>query len=167
LVRTSEVVVAVALSQVIITAGLVLGTALLDHSLSAASTGPGSDISGIVSGLGLLLLASLGLPLTLRVVPMAVDAAMHAGAGMRIGMAAHYMGSLGGFPGTNSVSRLAGAPLRVLRGYSAGAGAVGATRLASASEEASAAEETARVQLLATSRAARLGGRLAQRRPPA
>lgn len=156
LVRLGEVIVAVALSQVIITAGFVLGTALLDHSLSPS----GPDISGIVSGLGLLLLASLGLPLTLRIVPMAVDAAVHAGAAMRVTRAAEHLGSA---TGAGSVARLATAPLRVISGYSAGTGTAGAQRLASAGEATGAAADASRVQLLATSRAARAGARLAQR----
>ena len=156
LMRMAEVIVAVALSQVIITAGFVLGTALLDHSLSLGAP----DISGVVSGLGLLLLASLGLPLTLRVVPMAVDAAVHAGAGMRLTRAAEHLGSV---TGAGSVTRLATAPLRAISGYSAGAGAAGAERLASAGEAAGAATDASRVRLLATSRAARAGARLAQR----
>jgi hypothetical protein len=163
LVRIAEVIVAVALSQVVITATLVLGTALLDHSLSlnSAQSAPGADLSAVVSGLALLLLGSLGLPITLRVVPMAVDAAAHAGVGARFGAgAAGQLASLGS-AGAGGLAGLAGAPVRAMRGFQIANGAGGAKAMAAAADLRGARDSAAPARLLADSAAARFGARVA------
>jgi hypothetical protein len=118
-VRLGEVILAVALSQVVITAALVVGTSVVDKALQGGQA-PGVTIGGLLAGIGLLLLASLGLPITLGVVPIAVDAAVVAGAGRSaLGAARHHAEGVQAAlrePATASVShRLATAPGRAVR----------------------------------------------------
>jgi hypothetical protein len=140
----------VALSQVVVTAALVVGTAVADHALGSA-TGPGPAVGGVIQGVALLLLASLGLPLTLRVVPVAVDAAVHAGAGRRALAAAggHVERLATGIASPSKVSaghRLATAPVRVVAGVARGPGraATGPADRPAGNDRARTAGETAR-----------------------
>lgn len=178
LVRLAEIIVAVALSQVVITMAMVLGTTLIGKSLNANSGGPGMEIANIMQGLGLLFLASLGLPLTLRLVPMAVDAAVHAGAmgHLRQGMSAAGIGSgassAGGVASTpmSVAKRLTTAPVRAMQGFvAAGApdAAANATQVGdmrrSAATGAKSQARVASMHLLSESRVARMAHNL--RRP--
>jgi hypothetical protein len=118
-VRLGEVILAVALSQVVITAALVVGTTVVDKALQPGQ-GPGATVGGLMAGIGLLLLASLGLPITLGVVPIAVDAAVAAGAGRGAMSAArqHAEGVRGALSEPAKASahhRLATAPARAVR----------------------------------------------------
>jgi hypothetical protein len=118
-IRLGEVILAVALSQVVITAALVVGTTVVDRAMSAAQ-GPGATVGGVMAGVGLLLLASLGLPITLAVVPIAVDAAAAAGAGRAaLGAARQHAEGVRGALGDPSKAaahhRLATAPARLAR----------------------------------------------------
>ena len=111
---------AVALSQVVITAALVVGTAVVDQAM-VPGQGPAATTGGLLAGIGLLLLASLGLPITLGVVPIAVDAAVAAGAGRAaLGSARSHAegvrGALSQPAGASAHHRLATAPARALRG---------------------------------------------------
>jgi hypothetical protein len=125
-VRLGEVILAVALSQVVITASLVVGTAVVERGLQPGQ-GPAATSGGLLAGVGLLLLASLGLPITLSVVPIAVDAAVHAGAGRQALAAARHHGegvraALSQPATASSPHRLATAPIRAVR-----AGVIAAT----------------------------------------
>ena len=78
--RLGEVVAAVAVSKLVIVVVLVLGAAALTESTVSLST-PGSDVDALVNGVAFLGLATFGLPMALRVVPLAAEAAIHAGRG--------------------------------------------------------------------------------------
>jgi hypothetical protein len=78
--RLAEVVTAVAVSKLVIVVVLVLGAAALTASPVSAST-PGADVDAVVSGVAFLAVATLGLPMALRLVPMATEAAVGAGLG--------------------------------------------------------------------------------------
>ena len=78
--RLGEIVVAVAISKLVIVVVLILGAAALTESTISLST-PGADIDAMVNGVAFLGLATFGLPMALRVVPLAAEAAMHAGRG--------------------------------------------------------------------------------------
>lgn len=78
--RLAEVVTAVAVSKLVIVVVLVLGAAALTASPISAST-PGADVDAVVSGVAFLAVATLGLPMALRLVPMATEAAVGAGLG--------------------------------------------------------------------------------------
>jgi hypothetical protein len=78
--RLGEIVVAVAISKLVIVVVLILGAAALTESTVSLST-PGADIDAMVNGVAFLGLATFGLPMALRVVPLAAEAAMHAGRG--------------------------------------------------------------------------------------
>jgi hypothetical protein len=130
-VRLAEVILAVALSQVVITAALVVGSAVVERGLQPGQ-GPAATSGGLLAGVGLLLLASLGLPITLSVVPIAVDAAVHAGAGRQALAAARHHGegvraAISQPALASSPHRLATAPIRAVR-----AGVVAATAPAAA-----------------------------------
>jgi type IV secretion system protein TrbL len=75
--RLVEVLAAVVLSQLVITVVMVLAAADLGHSAGGVAAG----VDGLAVGLALLFLGSLGLPLTFRVVPHVVEAAVVAGGG--------------------------------------------------------------------------------------
>jgi hypothetical protein len=124
-VRLGEVILAVALSQVIITAALVVGTSVVQQSMRPGQD-PAANVGGLLAGVGLLLLASLGLPITLGVVPIAVDAAVHAGVGRQVLGAAgrHVDGVRSALSQPASASaqhRLATAPGRAVRAVASGA----------------------------------------------
>ncbi len=76
--RLAEVITAVALSKLVIVVVLTLGAAALS---GAAASGAGSELDTTVTGVAFLVLASFGLPMTLRFLPLAAEAAAHAGRG--------------------------------------------------------------------------------------
>lgn len=78
--RLAEVITAVAVSKLVIIVVLILGAAALSASNVSIST-PGADIDAMVSGVAFLAIATLGLPMALRLVPMATEAAVGAGLG--------------------------------------------------------------------------------------
>ena len=78
--RLAEVVVAVAASKLVIVVVLVLGAAALSTGALSLAT-PGADLDVVVQGVAFLGLATFGLPMALRLVPVAAEAAIHAGRG--------------------------------------------------------------------------------------
>jgi type IV secretion system protein TrbL len=78
--RLAEVIAAVAVSKLVIVVVLILGAAALTASPLSIST-PGADLDAVVSGVAFLAIATLGLPMALRLVPMASEAALGAGLG--------------------------------------------------------------------------------------
>ena len=78
--RLAEVITAIAVSKLVIVVVLVLGAAALTSSPVSLST-PGADVDAMVSGIAFLAIATLGLPMALRLVPMATEAAIGAGLG--------------------------------------------------------------------------------------
>jgi hypothetical protein len=122
--RLGEMLTAIAISKLVIVVVLVLGAAALTNSAISLTT-PGADIDAMVNGIAFLGLATLGLPIALRVVPFAAEAALSAGRGgllMRSGYAASRLAA-----GASSTSTLA----RRVRGTSssgaAGGGGGGST----------------------------------------
>src|SRR5487761_739376 len=112
--RIGEILTAIAISKLVIVVVLVLGAAALTNSPISLST-PGADIDAMVQGVAFLGLATFGLPIALRVVPFAAEAALTSGRGgilMRSGYAATRMAG-----GVNSTSSL----LRHVRGNTASA----------------------------------------------
>jgi len=81
--RLAEVIAAVAVSKLVIVVVLVLGAAALFASPLSIHT-PATDIDAMVTGVAFLALATLGLPMALRIVPMAAEAAISAGLGAAI-----------------------------------------------------------------------------------
>lgn len=75
--RTLDLLLAVALSKVIITAVMVLAAAAIGSTPTTAS----DAIDNLATGIALLLLGTFALPMTLRLVPHASEAAFAAGAG--------------------------------------------------------------------------------------
>jgi type IV secretory pathway TrbL component len=75
--RLLEVLAAVVLSQLVITVVMVLGAAALAHPADGVAGGA----DDLAVGLALLFLGSLGLPLTFRIVPHVMEAAVVAGGG--------------------------------------------------------------------------------------
>ena len=75
--RLLETLAAVVLAQLVITVVMVLAAAALAHPADGVAGG----IDDLAVGLALLFLGSLGLPLTFRVVPHVVEAAVVAGGG--------------------------------------------------------------------------------------
>jgi len=75
--RLLEVLAAVVLAQLVITVVMVLAAAALAHPADGVATG----VDDLAVGLGLLFLGSLGLPLTFRIVPHVVEAAVVTGGG--------------------------------------------------------------------------------------
>jgi len=110
--RLVEVLAAVVLAQLVITVLMVLAAA----ALADPGRGWQSGVDGVAVGLALLFLGSLGLPMTFRVVPHVMEAAVVAGSGAavanRVRRAAGHV--VAGAP--SPVTRLAG---------SAGSGALG------------------------------------------
>lgn len=78
--RLGEVIAALAVSKLVIVVVLILGAAALTASPVSIST-PGADIDAVVNGVAFLAVATLGLPMALRLVPMATEAAVGAGLG--------------------------------------------------------------------------------------
>lgn len=78
--RLGEVIAALAVSKLVIVVVLILGAAALTASPVSIST-PGADIDAVVNGVAFLVVATLGLPMALRLVPMATEAAVGAGLG--------------------------------------------------------------------------------------
>ena len=111
--RLVEVFVAIAMSQLVITAAMVIAAAALANGRLDRTT-PGASVDTLVTAIGLLLLGTLGLPMALRVVPHAAEGAIAAGVGARglsaargsgRGAAAGASASLG-TPSATTVSRL-------------------------------------------------------------
>jgi type IV secretion system protein TrbL len=101
--RLGEILTAIAISKLVIVVVLVLGAAALTTSAVSLAT-PGSDIDAMVNGVAFLGLATLGLPIALRVVPFAAEAALSPGRGgvlVRSGYAASRLTS-----GASSTSTL-------------------------------------------------------------
>ena len=101
--RLGEILTAIAISKLVIVVVLVLGAAALTNSAVSLTT-PGADIDSMVNGIAFLGLATLGLPIALRVVPFAAEAALSAGRGgilMRSGSAASRLAA-----GASSTSTL-------------------------------------------------------------
>jgi type IV secretion system protein TrbL len=91
--RLGEILTAIVISKLVIVVVLVLGAAALTNSTISLTT-PGADIDAMVQGVAFLGLATLGLPIALRVVPFAAEAALSSGRGgvlVRSGAAASRM----------------------------------------------------------------------------
>jgi hypothetical protein len=78
--RLLESLAAVLLAPVVITMVMVLATA----TLTAPTTGPAQSIDHTAIALALLFLGTLGLPMTFRLVPLVVEAAVVAGTGASV-----------------------------------------------------------------------------------
>jgi type IV secretion system protein TrbL len=101
--RLGEILTAIAISKLVIVVVLVLGAAALTASPLSLSS-PGADVDSMVSGVAFLGLATLGLPMALRVVPFAAEAALSGGRGgvlVRSGYAVSRLGA-----GVSSTSAL-------------------------------------------------------------
>lgn len=75
--RTLDLLLAVALSKVIITAVMVLAAAAIGDTPASAS----AAVDNLATGIALLLLGTFALPMTMRLVPHVSEAAFAAGAG--------------------------------------------------------------------------------------
>jgi hypothetical protein len=122
--RMGEVVGAIAVSKLVIVVTLALAAGALGSKLAVAT--PGADVSDLVLGTAFLILATLGLPVALRLVPLAVAAAELSGRGspfiLRGGIVAAEVSS------RRALTRQLGgsSSSRGLAGGSAGGGAAGA-----------------------------------------
>jgi hypothetical protein len=123
--RMGEVVGAIAVSKLVIVVTLALAAGALGSKLAVPT--PGADVSDLVLGTAFLILATLGLPMALRLVPLAVAAAELSGRGspfiLRGGMVASEVSS------RRALTRQLGGSnsSRGLAGGSAGGGATGAS----------------------------------------
>lgn len=75
--RTLDLLIAVALSKLIITAVMVLAAAAIGSTPTSAS----GAVDSLATGIALLLLGTFALPMTMRLVPHVSEAAVAAGAG--------------------------------------------------------------------------------------
>lgn len=75
--RTVDLLLAVALSKVVITAVMVLAAAAIGSTPTSAS----GAVDNLATGIALLLLGTFALPMTMRLVPHVSEAAFAAGAG--------------------------------------------------------------------------------------
>jgi hypothetical protein len=125
--RLAETLAAVVLAQLVITVVMVLAAAALGGADGAGSdpvgrAGVGAAVDRLAVGLGLLLLGSLALPMTLRMLPPVLEAAAVAGTGAAVSRRLRHSGGelLAATP--SPVARLAGAALagRPLLAASAG-----------------------------------------------
>jgi hypothetical protein len=122
--RMGEVVGAIAVSKLVIVVTLALAASALGSKLAVST--PGADVSDLVLGTAFLMLATMGLPMALRLVPLAVAAAELSGRGspfiLRGGMVASEVSS------RRALTRQLGgsSSSRGLAGGSAGGGAAGA-----------------------------------------
>lgn len=114
--RLAETLAAVVLAQLVITVVMVLAAAALGGSDGAApngvgAAGVGAAVDRLAVGLGLLLLGSLALPMTLRMLPPVLEAAAVAGTGAAVSRRLRSSGGelLAATP--SPVARLAGAAL--------------------------------------------------------
>ena len=109
--RLGEVILAVAAAQLVITVAMVLAAAAI--SGTSVRQGAAGDFDSVISAVALLFLGSLGLPLALKVIPHAAEAAVAAGAGARVARRGGQVLRTGGdaiSAGTTSaVGRLSGA----------------------------------------------------------
>ena len=101
--RIGEILTAIAISKLVIVVVLVLGAAALTSSPISLNT-PGADIDAMVQGVAFLALATFGLPIALRVVPLAAEAALSPGRGSVLARAGYGASRLAG--GVNSTSTL-------------------------------------------------------------
>lgn len=76
--RMAESLGAVIASKLVIVVVLVLGAAALSASPISLGT-PGADVDSMVEAIAFLALATFGLPIALRFVPLAAEASLHAG----------------------------------------------------------------------------------------
>ena len=150
--RMGEVVGAIAVSKLVIVVTLALASGALGSKLQTST--PGADVSDLVLGTAFLILATLGLPMALRLVPLAVAAAELSGRGspfiLRGGMVVSEVSSRRALTrqlgGSSSSRGLAGG---TAGGGAAGAGATGpaaagaGAAVAVGSRVASAGKETA------------------------
>jgi hypothetical protein len=95
--RLIEMTAAVMLSQLVVVTVMTLAAADLSHGPLSTSD-PAATADTVLTGVGLVILASLALPVALRVVPHATEAAVAAGAGSRL--AAKLPGPVGGATGS-------------------------------------------------------------------
>ena len=125
--RLAETLAAVVLAQLVITVVMVLAAAALGGADDSGSdpvgpAGVGAGVDRLAVGLGLLLLGSLALPMTLRMLPPVLEAAAVAGTGAAVSRRLRHAGGelLAATP--SPVARLAGAALagRPLLAASAG-----------------------------------------------
>jgi len=125
--RLAETLAAVVLAQLVITVVMVLAAAALGGADDSGSdpvgpAGVGAGVDRLAVGLGLLLLGSLALPMTLRMLPPVLEAAAVAGTGAAVSRRLRHSGGelLAATP--SPVARLAGAALagRPLLAASAG-----------------------------------------------
>jgi len=125
--RLAETLAAVVLAQLVITVVMVLAAAALGGADDSGSNpvgpaGVGAGVDRLAVGLGLLLLGSLALPMTLRMLPPVLEAAAVAGTGAAVSRRLRHSGGelLAATP--SPVARLAGAALagRPLLAASAG-----------------------------------------------
>lgn len=131
--RLAETLAAVVLAQLVITVVMVLAAAALGGADDSGSdpvgpAGVGAGVDRLAVGLGLLLLGSLALPMTLRMLPPVLEAAAVAGTGAAVSRRLRHSGGelLAATP--SPVARLAGAALagRPLLAASAGRSRPGA-----------------------------------------
>jgi hypothetical protein len=131
--RLAETLAAVVLAQLVITVVMVLAAATLGGADGAGPdpvgrAGVGAAVDRLAVGLGLLLLGSLALPMTLRMLPPVLEAAAVAGTGAAVARRLRHAGGelLAATP--SPVARLAGAALagRPLLAASAGRSRPGA-----------------------------------------
>jgi hypothetical protein len=114
--RLAETLAAVVLAQLVITVVMVLAAAALGSPgggspNATGAAGAGTAVDRLAVGLALLLLGSLALPMTLRVVPPVLEAAAVAGSGAAVSRRLRTSGGelLAATP--SPVARLAGAAL--------------------------------------------------------
>jgi hypothetical protein len=108
--RLAEVLAAAVLAQLVITVVMVLAAAALAHPADGLASG----VDDLAVGLALMLLGSLGLPLTFRVIPHVAEAAAITGTGAMIAAKAGRGGqrlasfaptAAGRFAGASAASR--------------------------------------------------------------
>jgi hypothetical protein len=132
--RLLEVLAAVILAQLVITVLMVLAAA----ALADPGHGLGAGIDGVAVGLALLFLGTLGLPMTFRLLPHVVEAAVVAGSGAavagRMRASAGQLMAVAPSPVTRLAAPGAGSPAGAAR--PPGLGAAPPTRAASAGSPA-------------------------------
>lgn len=93
--RLGEILTAIAVSKLVIVVVLVLGAAALSASPLSVST-PAADVDSMVSGVAFLALATFGLPIALRVVPFAAEAALGSGRAAALARSGYTVSRLAG-----------------------------------------------------------------------
>jgi hypothetical protein len=111
--RLVEFGAAVALSQLVIVAVMTMAAADLQSGTLKGGS-PGQDLNVVMTGIGLLILGSFSLPLALKVVPHAAEAAIAAGAGGRLvsrtGPVGQTMSDLSRFANHSGQGQIDGVP---------------------------------------------------------